>query len=238
MDAYSYLARDKVFANAQTGNMLLFGVHLADGDLAGAWRYLLPVLSFAVGIALAQELKLACSERRVHWRQLSLVAEIVALVIVGFMPAELNLAANCLTSLACGVQVQSFRKLHGRAFATTMCIGNLRSGTHAMIDYAHTHDRERLESGLLYYGTIVCFVAGAVLGSRVIMVAGLRAILLSPAILAAALLIMFVDRERNTRIQRSRLHFREVLEVEAGETERRREERGYSGHPDDDGVGD
>ena len=31
MDAYSYLARGKVFANAQTGNILLFGVNLADG---------------------------------------------------------------------------------------------------------------------------------------------------------------------------------------------------------------
>ena len=28
MDCYSYLVRDHVFANAQTGNMLLFGVNL------------------------------------------------------------------------------------------------------------------------------------------------------------------------------------------------------------------
>ena len=27
MDAYSYIQRDQVFANAQTGNMLLFGVN-------------------------------------------------------------------------------------------------------------------------------------------------------------------------------------------------------------------
>ena len=29
MDAYSYMERGEVFANAQTGNMLLFGVHLS-----------------------------------------------------------------------------------------------------------------------------------------------------------------------------------------------------------------
>ena len=34
MDCYSYLVRDHVFANAQTGNMLLFGVNLASGDWA------------------------------------------------------------------------------------------------------------------------------------------------------------------------------------------------------------
>ena len=30
MDAYSYLYRGEVFANAQTGNMLLFGVNAAE----------------------------------------------------------------------------------------------------------------------------------------------------------------------------------------------------------------
>ena len=29
MDAYSYIGRGEVFANAQTGNMLLLGVHLS-----------------------------------------------------------------------------------------------------------------------------------------------------------------------------------------------------------------
>ena len=36
MDAYSYIQRDQVFANAQTGNMLLFGVNLSAGNLRGA----------------------------------------------------------------------------------------------------------------------------------------------------------------------------------------------------------
>ena len=36
MDAYSYLARGQVFANAQTGNMLLFGVNLARGQIGRA----------------------------------------------------------------------------------------------------------------------------------------------------------------------------------------------------------
>ena len=36
MDAYSYLARGHVFANAQTGNMLLFGVNLASGQFQNA----------------------------------------------------------------------------------------------------------------------------------------------------------------------------------------------------------
>ena len=41
MDAYSYLERGNVFANAQTGNLLLFGVNLAEGNYFAMLSYLL-----------------------------------------------------------------------------------------------------------------------------------------------------------------------------------------------------
>lgn len=50
MDAYSYMARGQVFANAQTGNILLFGIALSSGRWGRAMAYLLPVVSFAAGI--------------------------------------------------------------------------------------------------------------------------------------------------------------------------------------------
>lgn len=47
------MERGEVFANAQTGNMLLFEVHLS-GDFQNTMKYLFPVLAFALGIALAE----------------------------------------------------------------------------------------------------------------------------------------------------------------------------------------
>ena len=35
MDAYSYMCRGKVFANAQTGNILLLGIHLSEKNCCG-----------------------------------------------------------------------------------------------------------------------------------------------------------------------------------------------------------
>ncbi len=203
MDAYSYLGRGQVFANAQTGNMLLFGVNLAQGDLERCLRYALPVVSFAVGIALAHSVKLLARLEHLHWRQLALVIEALILVVVAFVPIGHNLLANSLTSLACGIQVQAFRKVHGHAFATTMCIGNLRSGTQELVTYAHTHERERLEAGLVYYLVIACFVLGAVIGSALLATLGLRTILVSPALLSVAFALMFVDRERRREQRRA-----------------------------------
>ena len=53
MDAYSYIYRDHVFANAQTGNILLFGIQLAEKNWTAALHYLFPISAFVVGIALA-----------------------------------------------------------------------------------------------------------------------------------------------------------------------------------------
>lgn len=73
--------------------------------------------------------------QKIHWRQLILVTEIVLLFAVGFFPNEMDLLANAMVSFACAMQVQAFRKVNGYAFASTMCIGNLRSGMESLCAY-------------------------------------------------------------------------------------------------------
>lgn len=54
-DAYTYLCRGKVFANAQTGNIVLMGQNLAVLDWERTIRYAIPILAFIAGIFLAAE---------------------------------------------------------------------------------------------------------------------------------------------------------------------------------------
>ena len=49
-DAYTYCVRGQVFANAQTGNIVLMSQRAFAGDLAGVLRYLIPLLAFALGV--------------------------------------------------------------------------------------------------------------------------------------------------------------------------------------------
>lgn len=200
MDAYSYICRGHVFANAQTGNLLLLGVNLADGNWGVASHYLLPVLAFTLGIAAAWAVRRRKTGfSMVHWRQISVLAEIAVLIVVCFLPQSMNLLANSLTSLACGVQAESFVKIRGSAAATTMCIGNLRSGTQDVCEYFNTGDKNLLRRGLMYYGVIVCFVLGAIIGNYFVRLYAERAILGCAAALFIAFLMMFVDRENKTR---------------------------------------
>ena len=118
-DAYTYIFRGKVFANAQTGNIVLLSQSIIDKDFVRAIHYLVPLLFFALGIAIAECIHVKFQRiQHIHWRQLILVLEILLLLVVGFLPTRLNLLANAMVSFSCAMQVQSFRKVNGYAFAS------------------------------------------------------------------------------------------------------------------------
>lgn len=192
MDAYTYLFRDNVFANAQTGNMILFAIHLFEGDWPLSFSYLCPVVFFMLGITTAHSLSVKFDEeKRMHWRQMALVFEIIILCIVGFIGTQFNLLANSMVSFACGIQVQSFRKIAGNNLATTMCIGNIRSATDLFCDYRHTGDRSCLDKSLVYYLIVGVFILGATFGNVMVKMFEQEAILLSPLFLGLAFILMW-----------------------------------------------
>lgn len=110
-DAYSYNCRGQVFANAQTGNIVLLGQNIASGNFQNALHYLFPLLAFLAGVYLSEWVRELCkSFQKLHWRQIVLAFEIVMLAIAGLLPQSLNVVSNVLMSFACAMQVDSFRK--------------------------------------------------------------------------------------------------------------------------------
>lgn len=190
-DAYTYNLRDKVFANAQTGNIVLMSQHLMQREWAKGLRYLLPILSFAVGILIAEQVSFHYrNAKKIHWRQIVLLIEIIVLSAVAFLPASLNVVANVLVSLACAMQVQSFRKVNGYPYASTMCIGNLRSGTESLSVYLRNHEKGALKKAMHYYGIIIVFAIGAGIGGILSINLGYRCILISSMLLLLAFFMM------------------------------------------------
>ena len=195
MDAYSYMCRDGVFANAQTGNMLLLGINLSERNWGMALHYLFPVLAFAIGIALADVVRMHAKDKSLfHWRQLSVLCEALVLFVVCFFPQSMNLAANSLTSLACGIQVESFRKIHGNGIATTMCIGNLRGGTAAFSAWIREKKPEELEKAVYYFAIIVFFAIGAGIGGNLSLHYGIPTIWVSCVLLLISFVVMFKEK--------------------------------------------
>lgn len=166
-DVYTYNIRDGVFANAQTGNIVLLGQNVALGNWEIALRYLLPLLAFAAGIYLTEVIHGLFpnhGEHTIHWRHGVLLLEIAVLLAVGWMPQSWNLPANMLVSFVCAMQVEAFRTVEGNAYATTMCIGNLRSAMENLYYWHKDMDKSRRHKAGLYFMVITFFLIGASVG--------------------------------------------------------------------------
>jgi uncharacterized membrane protein YoaK (UPF0700 family) len=195
-DAYTYNVRGHVFANAQTGNVVLMSQNLMTGSWHTGLRYLLPLVAFAAGIFIAERVENRFKEsKRLHWRQIVLLIEIVMLIVVGFLPESLNMAANVLVSLSCAMQVQTFRTVHGFGYASTMCIGNLRSGTESLSKFLRDREREQLYKALHFFGIIVIFAVGAGVGGVLSERYSLGTIWLSAMLLVISALMMTKETE-------------------------------------------
>ena len=190
-DAYTYVLRGKVFANAQTGNVVLMSQHFMEKEWRLGLHYLLPVLAFALGILITEQIEHRCkNSERLHWRQLIIIAEFLVLSTVAFIPSSLNMAANVMVSFSCAMQVQAFRTFNGNTYASTMCIGNLRSGTESFSVYLREKEPRALNKAVHYFGIIFVFAVGAGFGGVISKSMGNMSILISSLLLIVSFAMM------------------------------------------------
>lgn len=195
-DAYSYNCRGQVFANAQTGNIVLLGQNIASGNFQNALHYLFPLIAFLGGVYLSEWIRELCKGyQKFHWRQIVLLFEIVMLAVAGLLPQNLNVASNVLMSFACAMQVDSFRKFRGIPCATTMCIGNMRSGTELLCKYHITKDPELRRKSLHYYFIILVFAIGAAIGAVVSKRFGNPSIWIAAGLMLVGFILMFIKED-------------------------------------------
>lgn len=196
LDAYTYLLRGGVFANAQTGNLVLLGIHMAQGAFANCLVYLAPIFAFLLGVLITELFKRKFSKRKfVEWQHIVVLIEIVLLFIIGFLPQSVsNAVVNIAISFVCSMQFNSFRKTSGLPYATTMCTGNLRSAGEFLFAFLETRDREVGKKSLRYFAVIFVFLIGAALGTLLCGLFGVASIWVCCAVLLAVVLMMFFGK--------------------------------------------
>ena len=177
-DAYTYVFRGKVFANAQTGNIVLLSQNICERNWLQSAHYFVPLAAFAIGIIVAEQIRGKYQNvQNIHWRQIVLLLEMILLFLVSFLPQSLDMLANALVS------------------ASTMCIGNMRSGMEALSAYIRTHDRNVLGKALRYWEIIFLFAVGAGIGGQFVVLFGAHTIWFSCLLLLVSFCLMFIREE-------------------------------------------
>lgn len=196
LESYSFITRSEVLANCQSGNLVLTAMFAVQCKWGLALRWFAPVVAFVIGVLLTEFVRDRMKAHgRVHWRQAALLVEIALIFATGFMPeGDLNVTATVLIALACAIQADAFKKLHGSPYATIMCTANLRSGLIHLYDWrGHGNDDAAIKARD-YFMIILCFMAGAILGTWSVWLLGVRAAWVCCVLMLGAFIIMLDDR--------------------------------------------
>ena len=155
------------------------------------------LLFFALGILLAEIIKATLKKsQHMHWRQIIVLAEIIILAVCGFIPSgKGNTIVNVMVSFVCSLQVESFRVINGNTVATTMCTGNLRSGTELLFLGIEKKDKKIALRSLTYYGINLFFALGAIVGAVATKFLDIRSIFIASALLVIPFIMMFTPSE-------------------------------------------
>ena len=201
MDAYSYLAHGHVFANAQTGNFVLFSVDASQGHWSQATRHLRPILAFSLGVAVVSWLNVHAETK--IWRALLLcqafeLAILAALAAVGSRLPDASVVP--LISFVAALQNTSFNRVGAWSFNTAMTTGNLRDATSGLVLWSAGHETtaNRRKAIIL---SLICFsfALGALCGGCYTRRNLAHALLPCVAVVAAGFLLTCWEGRRGAR---------------------------------------
>lgn len=202
LDAYTYVMRGGVFANAQTGNIVKLGIAFANRAPEQFPLFLLPIVAFSAGVLVAVIVEDYLNKRGLRLvRRVVLLLEVAGLALVWAIPVgpDWNWWANCLVSFVAALQFEAFRSFRGEALSTTMSTGNLRKFVESLYLGVIHVDRSQLVSAAKYCSIIATFVLGAFLGTVSCDKLGQAAVAPAMASLALAAVIITILRRSNVR---------------------------------------
>jgi uncharacterized membrane protein YoaK (UPF0700 family) len=166
LDAYTFV-QDRVFANAQTGNVVLTAIAVSDRHWHDMATRLVPILAFLLGAIVVETLGLTGVRQRVRRpARIALAIEVVLLAIVASLPDSTpGWVITTTVAFVAAIQFSTFRTLVDTSYTTLLASGNLR----ALVESAHrwlvARDDRSARRTERFAAVVFAFAAGALVGA-------------------------------------------------------------------------
>lgn len=160
MGAYSYFLKGGVFANAETANLLILALNIAEMNLEGIISVLYPISAFFIGTFFSQMFIEKLGRR---WIPTLLIVEIIALISLSLLPSETpDRVFHVVIAVLSSMQFNTFRKARGVAMSTLFCTAHLRGFGASLYSAIADRKGEDLKKSLYHGGLIMTFLAGGI----------------------------------------------------------------------------
>jgi uncharacterized membrane protein YoaK (UPF0700 family) len=167
LDAYTFVTQGSRFAGMQTGNLIYLMKNLAEGQLAVAGSYLLPIVTFIVGCCVTYfARKFAVQHQHLRWHSLAgliiFVGVLLTAVLAKHTPSQLTIM---LLSFTAAVQLESFKRIRGVPYTNTMMTGNLKNMSILFSQGLSEKKRDELKRGAFTLLVIIGFCLGVLIST-------------------------------------------------------------------------
>ena len=125
---YTYSLRGKVFANAQTANLVMMMLSFGNGDWKRGLYSFVPLTAYICGVCFAELLGERLNRKnQLVFERILLLCEAFISLLIGFMPAAVpDRIPQVMLSFICAMQFTVFKKAEGLSMATTFCTNHIR----------------------------------------------------------------------------------------------------------------
>lgn len=200
LDAYTYITRGHVFANVQTGNVILFAIDLSHRSWGSTLGHLWPILAFLVGVLLSAHIRSGRLERLVTYpMRWTMGIQALAFATVGFVPTTVpNSFVTIPISFLAAMQCTLFRSIGDLTYISVATTGNLMRVMEAGYSVLVEKDDAARVAFRVYASLTATFASGAVLGALASLYWGIHAVWVAAAFLSVTLVFFIID-EREGR---------------------------------------
>lgn len=200
LDAYTFICRGGVFANAETGNIVLVALGIANRNYKSVFMAALPILAFVIGVVVTEiirEKSIKNYSESTNAEKFILIIEAIILFIIGFIPDTApHIFVTTTISFISSVQISAFRRLVDSPYSTTMCTGNLRIASQALYLAITKKDEIAFARSIRYIIVISSFLIGASLGGILTVNFGVKSIWTCSIILMVSKVLFSIDEYR------------------------------------------
>lgn len=170
MVGYGVINRHDILGSAQTGNMVSLAMD-AVGHVDEQWLFRIMALVIYIA-SLSLTVIISHKVSKMNMKRLSILIDGIALLAVGFCPAEMNSFVVLFPIFfATAFQWCSFKGADGFASSSIFCTNNLRQCVTGFTEYFCSKDEESLHRGIYFGKVLLCFYGGVAvsfLGTQVL----------------------------------------------------------------------
>lgn len=201
---YTYAQKGGIFCNAQTANIVLFGMALGKQNWGEVLYLLIPISAYFLGTMVSEYTALKIKKLHfLRWDTVLVGIEMLAVFIMGSLPSSVpDQVFQVTINFICAMQFNTFRQAEHISMATTFVTNHIRETGSYLVRWLRKKDEKAyLFRSMRHFCMIMMFGLGAVMATVLCSYFHDQAILFALIILG----IIFVDLLRADLIEEKEL---------------------------------